>query len=200
MTDRIFPSLSEDLQLLELFQRFPHSIPPLLDYHDRLLRDASPLTVAQRELIAAYVSGLNACDFCHGAHALAARVYGIDEALFEALLEDVETAPIEDRLKPILAYVNKLTRTPARVTSIDAKCVYDAGWTEAALFDAISVCALFNMMNRIVMGAGILTDPRTRSPDEIEARRGRMGSPGDDPHQADPSYGKLAQWLEPDRS
>jgi hypothetical protein len=96
--------------------------------------------------------------------------------------------------------VNKLTITPARVTSSDAKRVYDAGWTEAALFDAISVCALFNMMNRIVMGAGILIDPRTRSPAEIEARRGRMGSPGDDPHQAEPSYGKLARWLEPDQS
>ncbi len=91
MTDRIFPSLPQDPQLLDLFRLFPHAVQPLLDYHDRLLRDESPLTVGERELIAAYVSGLNACDFCHGAHIIAASVHGIDEGLFAALMADAET-------------------------------------------------------------------------------------------------------------
>ncbi|MBA3511123.1 peroxidase-related enzyme [Sphingomonas sp.] len=197
MTDRLFPSLPADPQLLDLFRLFPDSVPPLLDYHDRLLRDASPLTVGDREMIAAYVSGLNSCNFCQGAHTIAAGVYGIEETVLAALMECVDTAPVDDRLKPILAYVKKLTQTPARITPADAERVYAGGWSERALFDAISVCALFNMMNRIVMGAGIESDPRLRSAPEIQARRRRMGSPGPDPHQAEPSYGKLAQWLEP---
>lgn len=195
MTDRIFPSLPDDLQLLDLFRRFPYAVPPLLEYHDRLLRDESPLTVGERELIAAYVSGLNACDFCHGAHAIAASVYGIDEQLFGALMTDLETAPIEERLKPILAYVRKLTLTPAMIVPADAARVYSAGWGERALFHAISICALFNMMNRIVFGAGILEDPRLRPPDDVEHRRQRMGKPGPDPHRAEPSYAKLAHLL-----
>lgn len=36
----------------------------------------------------------------------------------------------------------------------DAAAVYDAGWDEQALFDAVSVCALFKLMNRIVEGSG----------------------------------------------
>jgi uncharacterized peroxidase-related enzyme len=197
MTDRIFPSLAADLQLLDLFRRFPHAAQPLLEYHDRLLRDSSPLTVAERELIAAYVSALNSCDFCHGAHAIAAGVHGIDEHVLAAVIGDVETAPIDDRLKPILLYVRKLTRTPATMTTGDAQAVYDAGWDERALFDAISVCALFNMMNRIVFGAGILEDPRLKGEEEVEARRRRMGSPGPDPHRAEPSYARLAAMISP---
>ncbi len=190
---RIFPSLPHDPQLSDVFKRFPHTLAPLLDYHDRLLRDPSPLTVAERELIAAYVSGLNACHFCHGAHVLAAKVYGIDERLFAELLADPETSSVDQRLKPLLAYVGKLTRAPDRIAPSDAQAVYDAGWKEAALFDAVSVCALFNMMNRIVLGAGIVSDPRLMPREEVEARLKRMGRPGDDPHRAERSYGRLLQ-------
>lgn len=197
MSDLIFPSLPSDLQLLDLFRCFPHSVPPLLEYHDRLLRDSSPLTVAERELIAAFVSALNSCDFCHGAHAIAASVYGIDEQVLAAILADPEDAPFDQRLKPILAYVKKLTLTPATMTPADAKRVYDAGWDERALFDAISVCALFNMMNRIVLGAGILEDPRLRPAEEVEGRRNRMGEPGLDPRQAEPSYSRLSAMIAP---
>lgn len=45
---------------------------------------------------------------------------------------------------------------PARVTDLDARLVFDAGFSEDALFDAISVCALYNFMNRIVEGCGVL--------------------------------------------
>ncbi len=188
----VFPSLPRNPQLSDLFRRFPHTIPPLLEYHDRLLRDPSPLTVAEREMIAAYVSALNSCDFCHGAHVIAAGVYGIEESVIEALLADPETAPVDRKLKPILAYVGKLTKMPGKMTPADAQRVYDIGWDEQALFDAVSVCALFNMMNRIVNGSGISLDPRTLPAEEVVARRRRMGSPGPDPHQAEHSYSRLA--------
>lgn len=190
---RIFPSLPEDPQLSDLFKRFPHAVAPLVDYHDRLLRDSSPLTVAERELIAAFVSGLNACHFCHGAHILAAKAYGIDDRIFSELMADPQTASIEPRLKPILAYVRKLTLSLASISPSDAQAVYDAGWDEQALFDAVSVCALFNMMNRIVLGAGILNDPRLKPPEEVQARTKRMGTPGGDPHRAERSYGRLLE-------
>lgn len=194
--DRIFPSLATDLQLLDVFRRFPHSVRPLLEYHDRTLRDESPLTVGERELIAAYVSALNACDFCHGAHAIAANVHGVPEKLIEELIRDPDTASVELKLKPLLAYVAKLTKTPSQIAPSDATAIYDAGWDERALFDAISVCALFNMMNRIVLGSGIVEDPRLRPPEDVKARRLRMGQPGNDPHSARHSYSRLAEILE----
>ncbi|MCA1572708.1 MAG: peroxidase-related enzyme [Chloroflexi bacterium] len=175
-----------------MFRRFPRTAAPLLEYHDRVLRDWSPLTVAERELIAAYVSGLNSCTFCHGAHVVAARAFGIDAALFDGLMADLETSSVDARLKPILAYVGKLTRAPAMMTEGDAQAVYAAGWDEQALFDAVSVCALFNLMNRIVEGSGIKADPLEADQAEMEARIARMGGATDDPHRGERSYTRLA--------
>lgn len=191
---KIFPSLPEEPQLSDVYRRFPHTLPPLLDYHDRLMCDPSPLTVGERELIASYVSGLNACTFCHGAHKVAAGVYGVDEAVVDALMIDINASPVDDRLKPILRYVHKLTLTPTRITPDDAGAVFAAGWEERALFDAISVCALFNFMNRIVEGTGIKYDPLPEGPAEREARRQRHASEaGSDPHRSGHRYGRLLQ-------
>lgn len=113
------------------------------------------MTVAERELIAAYVSGLNACRYCHGVHSATAEAFGVSPGMLESLLANFETAPVDDRLRPVLRYVRKLTVDPSRVTSADAGAVLDAGWDERALHDAASICGLFNLMNRLVDGLGI---------------------------------------------
>ena len=77
------PAIGESPHLADVFKAFPHSVKPLLEYHDRILRDPSPLSVAERELIAAYVSGLNACSFCFGAHRIIAEAAGIEADLFD---------------------------------------------------------------------------------------------------------------------
>lgn len=179
----------------DIFQAFPNTIPSLLEYHDRLLRDWSPLTVGERELIAAYVSGLNACTYCHGAHTLAAQAFGIEEGVFGELMENLEDASVNEKIKPVLAYVRKLTLTPTRITGEDAKAVYDAGWDERTLFDAISVCALFNFMNRIVEGAGMRTNPLAAPPETRREHAARLsgGMGGQDSHEAPPQYGKLLE-------
>src|SRR5260370_40689490 len=103
------PSLPSDAVLLDVFRAYPGTARPLLDYHQALLRGPSPLTVAERELIAAYVSGLNACRYCHGVHTAVAEVFGIPEGTLGALLEDIGAAPVTERMKPLLRYVGKLT-------------------------------------------------------------------------------------------
>ncbi|MBL0889070.1 MAG: peroxidase-related enzyme [Gemmatimonadaceae bacterium] len=189
----MFPSLPQPPQLDSVFRRFPYTAPPLLEFHDRVLRDPSPLTVAERELIAAYVSGLNACTYCHGSHVIAAEAFGIEPALVSQLLENLDAPAVRSRLTPILHFVRKLTLTPSRMTEADAAAVYAEGWEEQALFDAISVCALFNFMNRLVEGLGVQVNPLAMSPEDVAARRARMAEPGDDPYQAPRSYSALLQ-------
>jgi uncharacterized peroxidase-related enzyme len=153
-----FNSLPEPPVLADVFARFPDAMRELCRIHDIKLRGPSPLGVAEREMIAAYVSGLNACNYCHGAHRMIAESQGMDPAVFESLLNDPAQAGIDERLLPILAYVKKLTETPSRMTDRDAEAVYAAGWDEQALFDAVFVCALFNFMNRLVEGCGVQMD------------------------------------------
>jgi len=153
------PSLPADAVLLQVFQKYPDTARPLLDYHQLVMRGPSPLTAAERELISAYVSGVNACAYCHGVHAATAEAFGVPAGLLADALTDLDASAVDERLKPILRYVGKLTSTPSRMTQADADAVYAAGWDEKALYDAVMVCALFNFMNRMVEGIGISADP-----------------------------------------
>ena len=151
-------SLPENATLADLFKAYPATAKALLPFEEVLMRGPSPLSVAQRELIAAFVSGLNACGHCYGVHTATAQAFGVAEGLFEDLLADVDSAALDDRMKPILRYVRKLTLTPGRMTQADADAVFVAGWDEKALHDAASVCGLFNLMNRMVDGTGLTGD------------------------------------------
>jgi uncharacterized peroxidase-related enzyme len=151
--------LPRDATLVDVFKAFPATSRPLLEFHQVLLRGPSPLTVEVREMIAALVSGLNACGYCFGVHEATARRFGLQPGLLAQLLDDLEGAPVDPKLRPILAYVRKLTLTPSKLTQADADAVYAAGWSDAALHDAVCVCALFNFMNRLVEGLGIEAGP-----------------------------------------
>jgi uncharacterized peroxidase-related enzyme len=171
----LFPSLSKTPHLGEVFQAFPAHVRPLLEYHDLLLRGDSPLSIAERELIATYVSGLNACTFCFGAHKIYAKVFGVEERLIDDMMVDLETSAVDEKMKPILHYTQKLTKLPAHIRYADAQAIYEAGWGERALYDAIQICALFNFMNRIIEGTGVSFDYAENPPtaDELESRKKR---------------------------
>jgi uncharacterized peroxidase-related enzyme len=151
-------SLPEDAVLLQVFRTYPEYSRPLLDYHELVMRGPSPFTAAERELIAAYVSGVNSCGYCHGVHTATAEEFGVEPGLLEAALADLDTAPVAEKLKPVLRYAGKLTETPSRVSQADADAVLAAGWDEVALYHTVLVCALFNFMNRLVDGLGVRAD------------------------------------------
>ena len=151
-----FPSLPDNPHLADVFKRFSQGVWPLLDFHDAILRGESELSVGERELIAAYTSGLNACRFCHGSHQMIAEVHGIQPEVFSGLFDEPVAVGLDPKWAPLLAYVRKLTESPARLTDADAEAVFAAGWSENAFYDAVIVCATFNMMNRIVEGTGVV--------------------------------------------
>lgn len=179
-----FPKfLPEKASLLDVFQAHPATSRPLLEYHEVLLRGDSPLSIAQRELIAAFVSGLNACRYCHGIHGRVAAAYGIDAELLEQLVDDVDASAVDEGMKPLLRLARKLTLTPSRMTRADAEAVFAVGWDDRALHDAVSVCALFNFMNRLVDGLGLEVDD-----EYLDLSADRLHQNG---------YGFLARSLEP---
>jgi AhpD family alkylhydroperoxidase len=78
------PTLPEKATLLDIFRMFPQTNRPLLEFHEVLLRGPSPFTEAERELIAAYVSGLNGCRYCHGVHTETAERLGVPQGAIAA--------------------------------------------------------------------------------------------------------------------
>ena len=139
----------------------------LVDYHTAVMRQPSELSPGDRELIAAFVSGLNACQYCHGVHSATAREYGVPQELLPALVEDLDSAAMDEKLRPILAYARKLTLEPSKVVQSDADAVLAAGWSEQTLHDAITVTCLYNFMNRLLDGHG------TRGNESLFEARGK---------------------------
>ena len=88
-------SLATDAVLLDVFRTYSQTSIPLIEYHERLMRGDSPFTPAQRELIAAYVSALNACHYCHGVHSATAAAFGIAEETLLALLDDLDVSDLD---------------------------------------------------------------------------------------------------------
>ncbi len=141
--------------VLEIFQQNPSRYFPLTEFIQNVMRGESAFTAGERELIAAYVSGLNACNYCYGSHQAIAVDLNVDPHLLEAILKDIATAPIEERLHPVFALVHKLTLNPSKTTQSDIDAILAAGWGERAVEDVICVCSLFNFMNRLVDGYGL---------------------------------------------
>lgn len=132
---------------------------PLIDLHEALLRADSPFTIAERELMAAFVSGVNACAYCYGAHSAAAAEFGVSADLIGQLVHDVDSTPVDERLKPVFRFQKKLSLTPTMMVQADADAVYAAGWSERALYDAVMIACLYNFMNRFTNGLGLSVIP-----------------------------------------
>src|SRR5262249_12097622 len=91
------------------------------------LRRPSPFTEGERELIAAYVSGLNHCRYCHGVHSATAELLGIKRELVDSRI-DIDGADVDPKMRPVLRYARKLTQQPSSLTQADADAIFAAGW------------------------------------------------------------------------
>jgi alkylhydroperoxidase family enzyme len=94
-----------------------------------------------------------------GAHAAVAVEFGTSKEVIDSLMAGLDSADINEKMRPVFEFIRKLTLTPAEMAQEDADRVFDAGWDERALHDAIEVCALFNFMNRYVEGHGLIPMP-----------------------------------------
>lgn len=155
-----FSFLSAKAGIGDLWKLNPSLAKPMQDLGVAIMRADSPLSKGDRELIAAYVSALNRCDYCFNGHAQLAVNYGVRRELIDDIVKDIESSQAPEAFKPILNYVRKLTLEPANMSQQDADLVFAAGWSEKALQDAILVCCRFNFMNRLSLGHGLDPDAK----------------------------------------
>ena len=70
------------------------------------------------------------------------------------MLEDFESAPIDDRLRATLRFLRKMTLEPDALTPADARAVLATGVGKTALAEAIHVAYLFNVYDRLADAMG----------------------------------------------
>lgn len=153
-------SMDNNATQSEIFKRWPELAKPLGELMNQLMRNG-PFSNEQAEFIFAYTSGINACQYCHNIHRYTAELYGVNVEIFEKVFEDIDAAPIENKMKTLLKFIRKLTKTPSKMVQKDADSVFNAGWSETEFQYAISICAAANYMNRILDGHGIKGTPET---------------------------------------
>ena len=75
--------------------------------------------------------------------------------MVEAVLGDYRSAPISDKDKALFELVDKVNRESTQISKDDVDGAKAAGWTDEALYDAITVCALFNFYNVWIDATGV---------------------------------------------
>ncbi|MEL6464800.1 MAG: peroxidase-related enzyme [Pseudomonadota bacterium] len=126
----------------------PERFGPILTFAQHMMRGSGALDKADRELLVAYVSALNACSYCHGVHAATAEKFGVKAELLETLLADGTLYALDARLRPIFAFAHKLMLEPAQMTIVDRQVILQTGFDQAVIGDVIAIAALFSFFNR----------------------------------------------------
>jgi hypothetical protein len=75
------------------------------------------------------------------------------------VLDDYTTAPISERERALFAFLAKMVEDSTSITQADVDGARCAGWTDEALYDAITVCALFQFYNNWIDAAGVSDMP-----------------------------------------
>jgi len=141
-----------------------------------LLRGESPLSEAERELIAAFVSSRNDCMFCMSSHAAAARyLFKENNRIVDIVLDDYRSAPISEKLKALLNIAGKVQQNGKNVLPADVEAARTHGAVDRDIHDTVLIAATFSMFNRYVDGLASLTPT---DPLEYAAMGKRLGENG----------------------
>jgi uncharacterized peroxidase-related enzyme len=154
----------------------PETGKPLYELAQVLLRGDSPLTPAERELIATHVSSRNNCMFCMSSHAAAAReLYGTDRAIVDSVIKDVGSAPLSDKMKALLNIAGKVQQSGKAVLPADIEIAREYGATDRDIHDTVLIAATFSMFNRYVDGLASLTPMDPAAYEEMGKRMVTLG-------------------------
>lgn len=120
-----------------------------------LLHGPSQLNSGERELIAAYVSKLNNCEFCTESHGSAASIHFNDGGqTVSCTLTNPEDPAIPVKMRSLLLIAKKVQKSGREVKLEDIENAKKYGATDEEIHDTILIAAAFCMYNRYVDGLG----------------------------------------------
>jgi uncharacterized peroxidase-related enzyme len=157
-----------------LFAFKPEMTSHLARFTQEAMREPSPLSPGLRELIAAYTSYINECEFCTKAHvAVAAELLGSEDLVWTAL-RNLDGSSLKEEEKALLRFAGKVTSNLPSITEEDSKTLRALGWRDESIFYTITVSALFNFYNRWITASGVhaVSDEGHRLHGKVLAHKG----------------------------
>jgi uncharacterized peroxidase-related enzyme len=79
----------------------------------------------------------------------------LDKELAEALKRDWRTAPLDEKDRAMLGYVEKLTINPVSVWRDDMDTLQAVGFDDTAILQITLIASFFNYINRVADGLGV---------------------------------------------
>ena len=73
----------------------------------------------------------------------------------QAVLADAGTSPLDEAHKALFRFIDKVNHDSPNIQPDDLAAARAAGWSDEALYFAITVCALFNFYNRWIDATGV---------------------------------------------
>jgi len=164
-----------------LFAFRPETAKPLCDLAEVLLHTPGILSMADRELIATYVSAQNDCFYCQTSHgAIAAWHLGGNEQLVGEVKRDFANAAISEKLKALLVIAGKVRQGGKSVSAEDVERAQREGASDLEIHDTVLIAAAFCMYNRYVDGLATWTPENSegyRQRAAYVAENGYLGIP-----------------------
>ncbi len=131
----------------------PETAEPMGKLANLMLRTNEGLSMAEREMIATYVSNLNDCFYCQQSHGAIVTCYLDDnDNLIEEVKKDYEHADISDKMKALLSIAGSVQKGGKYVTEHQIEKAKEEGATDRDIHDTVLIAAMFCMFNRYVDG------------------------------------------------
>ncbi len=111
-----------------------------------------------KEQTGVMVSGLNTSSYCVAIHMEFLKGLGIEKAMGRKLATDYMNAAVDEKIKALFRFADKLTRQPEDFGQGDVDEVRKAGWSEGVVFETVMTVAYFNFVNRVSIGLGLVAD------------------------------------------
>jgi uncharacterized peroxidase-related enzyme len=135
----------------------PEVIEAQLRLSPAILSDGA-LTQIVKEQIGVVVSGINSSMYCVSIHMELLRRFGVEKNLARKLSADFQNAPVEEKVKLLFQFADKLTTRPMDIQETDIETLKKAGWDDAAVRETVLTVAYFNYINRVSLGLGLVEE------------------------------------------
>lgn len=142
-------------EVLKIQSLNPESIVKHMDFYMSIMYSKSPLSRAQREMMAVVVSAANNCKYCQVHHAEALNHYWKDELKIEQLKKDFSKLQLPEIDLMLCELAWQLTRIPNIPTLTIVDKLKKLNMDDRSILDATLVIGYFNFVNRMVLGLGV---------------------------------------------
>lgn len=137
----------------------PETITAHMDLYMSVMFSQSPLSRAQREMMAVVVSAANDCEYCQMHHGEALNHYWKDRDRVAQLRNDYNKLDLDNVDKRLCQLARELTLNPNGINKDKyITPLKNTGLSDRAILDAVLVISYFNFVNRMVLGLGVETD------------------------------------------